>query len=80
MNADSVAQSVTIARCDRWQLHQRLSELDISCTCTSEGGLQVDINYPIELVQLQSVIQQLTASRINLIVWLERCWAADFHH
>lgn len=65
---------LTISRCDRWQACQRLQELDIPCDCRTDGHLHVEIHHPIVLLQLRSVIQQITASRTELITWLERCW------
>ncbi|MGI0488704.1 Asr1405/Asl0597 family protein [Pantanalinema rosaneae CENA516] len=65
---------LTISRCDRWQACQRLQALDILCDCRADGRLHVEIDRPIVLVQLRSVIQQLTASRSELIDWLEQCW------
>ncbi|WP_416665839.1 Asr1405/Asl0597 family protein [Egbenema bharatensis] len=70
-----VAQIVAIDRCDRWQVHHRLQELDISCTCLSDGRLQVEVDYPIAAIQLWSVARHITASRSQLANWLERCWA-----
>jgi hypothetical protein len=67
-------QMITIARCDRWQMYQRLQELDISCACLEDGRFQVDVPSPIAAMQIWSVSLQLTASRQQLIDWLERCW------
>uniref|UniRef100_A0A832H533 Uncharacterized protein n=1 Tax=Oscillatoriales cyanobacterium SpSt-402 TaxID=2282168 RepID=A0A832H533_9CYAN len=67
-------QVSTISRCDRWQASQRLQELSIPCTCSTDGQLHVEINHPIDVLQLKSVIEQLTATRPDLIHWLERCW------
>lgn len=67
-------QIVTIARSDRWQVCYRLQELDISCTCPADGNLVVDLDTPVALAQLWSVMQQLTGSRQQMIEWLERCW------
>lgn len=67
---------LTISRGDRWQVYQRLQELHIPCTCSRDGGLSVEIAHPIDILQLRSVIQQLTASRANLVGWLEQCWQA----
>jgi len=64
----------TIDRCDRWQVSQRLQELNISCQCASDGQLTIEIQHPIDILQLRSVIQQSTASRTDLLDWLERCW------
>lgn len=65
---------LTISRCDRWQACQRLQELGIPCDCRADGHLHVEINHPIVLLQVRSVIQHITASRAELIDWLNRCW------
>jgi len=67
-------QIISIARSDRWQAYHRLQELDISCTCLSDGRFQVEANSPIAVIQLWSVLQQLTCSRQQLSHWLEQCW------
>lgn len=67
-------QKLAIARCDRWQAHQRLCELDIPCTCLENGDLYAEIANPVAAVQLRSVVKQFTASRAALIDWLEVCW------
>lgn len=65
---------LTIARSDRWQVHQRLQDLHIPCTCAADGTLHVEIHHPLDIVQLRSVVHQLTAPRAHLFTWLERCW------
>lgn len=67
-------QVVSICRSDRWYVHHRLQELDIPCSCPEDGSLRVEINGAIAALQLRSVIQQLTASRQQLIAGLEQCW------
>lgn len=64
----------TISRSDRWQANQRLQELSISCCCSPDGYLQVEITLPVHILQLRSVVQQLTATRADLLDGLERCW------
>lgn len=64
----------SIHRCDRWQLCQRLQELQISAHCMADGQLKVEIQYPVDIIQLQSVAQHLSASRSQLILGLEQCW------
>jgi hypothetical protein len=68
------AQIVSIDRCDRWQAHHRLQELNISCACLEDGRLQVEVDSPIAALQLWSVLKNLTASRQTLLDRLERCW------
>lgn len=67
-------QIIQIARCDRWQLHQRLQELGIQCGHTETGQLWVEVNDPIAMLQIRSVVRQLTSSRQELAYWLESCW------
>jgi hypothetical protein len=67
-------QTLSVPRCDRWQIYHRLQELDILCTCLQDGKLQVEIHHPGEISQLWSVLQQFTASRQQLVRWLEQCW------
>jgi hypothetical protein len=68
---------LTISRCDRWQAHQRLEELELHCWCAEDGTLCVEISSVLAGIQVRSVIQQLTASRQELIAWLERCWDVE---
>jgi hypothetical protein len=70
-------QVLTIARCDRWLAYHRLQELSIPCHCNPTGHLEVEVNSPLALLQLRSVLQQLTAPRKYLVDWLESCWRID---
>ncbi len=72
-----LTQTLTISRSDRWLACQRLQELQIPCTCQPDGTLQVEIVSPLDLIQIRSVVQQLTAPRPVLLDLLERCW--DYH-
>lgn len=64
----------TVSRCDRWQAQHRLQNLSVSCRCASDGNLLVEVTSPVAALQVRSVVQQLTASRLELVSWLERCW------
>ena len=66
-----------VNQADRWQVYQRLQELDIACECSINQPLKVDIHSPTAAIQLQSVIKQFTADRQLLVEWLERCWQRD---
>ncbi|KAM3096316.1 Asr1405/Asl0597 family protein [Phormidesmis sp. 146-35] len=68
-------QILQISRGDRWIAHYRLQELSITCTLTSDGFLRVDVNNLTDILQVRSVIQQLTAPRQTLTQWLDRCWS-----
>jgi hypothetical protein len=66
---------VQITRCDRWTAYQRLQDLSIICNHPADGSLRVDVANFTEILQVRSVIQQLTAPRQTLINWLDRCWS-----
>jgi hypothetical protein len=68
------SETINVARQDRWQVYQRLQELDIACSCTLEQPLQTHIHTPADVLQVWSVIQQITAPRQELVFWLKRCW------
>lgn len=78
MNSSSpnpeTGQLVSISRSDRWQVYARLQELDIPCTCLSDGSFQAKIDTPLAALQLWSVIYQFTSSRHQLVEQLKRCW------
>lgn len=72
--SDAVHQIVQIPRYQRWQIYHRLQELNIPCSCLSDGSLQVQINNSVAAILLRSTVIQFTASRPSLIDWLQRCW------
>lgn len=69
-----VTEMVKVEWADRWQVYQRLQELDIPCWCETNQPLRVHIADAVAAVQLWSVLRQLNAPRQDLTNWLERCW------
>ncbi len=63
---------------DRWQVYQRLRELDIPCWCETNQPLKVQIDSAIAAVQLWSVMRQFTVPRCELISTLELCWQVRY--
>ncbi|MGQ9836741.1 MAG: Asr1405/Asl0597 family protein [Cyanobacteriota bacterium] len=59
---------------ERWRICRRLLELGIPSVCTSDGGLQVEVNTLLAALQVRSVVQQYTARRSELVQTLEACW------
>jgi len=59
---------------ERWRIGRRLVELGIPAVCAGEGHLQVQVDTPLALVQVRSVIRQHTARRQELVADLEACW------
>jgi hypothetical protein len=66
--------AVDVNWADRWQVYQRLKELEIPCWCETNQQLTVEIGNTTAAVQFWSVVQQFTASRQQLIRNLEVCW------
>lgn len=58
----------------RWQVYERLQSLAIACRCQAYEPLQVEVNTPLELVQVWSVVQQIAGDRPRLIERLQRSW------
>jgi hypothetical protein len=63
---------------DRWQVYQRLQELEIPCCCESNQPLTVEIGNPIAAIQLWSLMRQFTLPRQDLIWSLEKCWQSRY--
>jgi hypothetical protein len=73
-DSSSAGVEISITRSDRWQIYQRLQDLDIPCGCPNDGGLWVSIDTPLAAIQLWSVIQHHQSPRSALSGWLQRCW------
>lgn len=74
-NQQVSTHEITTVQCpDRWQVYHRLKALDISCQCKTNRPLQVKLDNTISAIQLWSVTKQCTASRQELVDWLDRCW------
>lgn len=67
-------QTVEVSWADRWQVYQRLQELDIPCCCETNQPLKVEIGNPSAAIQLWSVMRQFTISRQEQIYILKNCW------
>ncbi|OUL30646.1 hypothetical protein BV372_21235 [Nostoc sp. T09] len=63
---------------DRWQVYQRLQQLEIPCRCESNQPLTVEIGNPIAAIQLWSLMRQFTLPRQDLIWSLEKCWQSRY--
>ncbi len=64
---------VTVPLADRWPIYHRLQALDISCQCGTNQPLQVKVDDLQTAIQLWSVAKQFTASRGELVDWLNQC-------
>jgi hypothetical protein len=70
----AIVHSVNIKNTERWSVYHRLQELEIPCKCSTNQPLQVELNNPNAIAQLCYVVKQSTASRSELIGWLNQCW------
>ena len=66
---------VSIKNTERWSIYHRLQELEIPCQCSTNRPLEVELDYPTAIAQLCCVVRRSTASRSELIDWLDRCWS-----
>ncbi|MBC5794428.1 MAG: Asr1405/Asl0597 family protein [Sphaerospermopsis kisseleviana] len=64
---------IDVSWSERWQVYQRLNELDIPCHCQSNQPLQVEITNPQIAIQVWSVVRQVKAYRQDLICHLKDC-------
>ena len=73
-----IIHTVGIKNTERWSIYHRLQELDIPCNCSTNQPLQVELNNPSAIAQLCCVFKQSTASRSELIDWLDNCWEINY--
>lgn len=64
----------------RWEVFRRLKELEIDCQCSTNEPLLVNLDSPITLVQIWSVMRQLSAKQPQLVDWLNECWNVKYDH
>lgn len=69
-----ITHSVEIDFNQRWGVYHRLQELEIPCSCLTNQPLKIEIDNPRAIAQLCCVVKQSTASRSELIDWLDNCW------
>jgi hypothetical protein len=59
---------------ERWQLYERLRELEIECSCSGCQPLFMRLEGASSAIQAWSVMRQMYCSNDCLRIWLERCW------
>ena len=69
-----IVHSLGIQNTERWSIYHRLQELEMPCKCSTNQPLEVELNTPNAIAQLCCVVKQSTASRGELIDWLDDCW------
>ena len=76
--SSEIDHTIDAKRAERWEIYRRLQELEISCQCSPNQPLKVQLRHPTAAIQLWSVVRQLTASRQELVSWLNDCWQVEF--
>lgn len=59
---------------ERWDVYHRLQELGILCECSLNNPLKVYLDSPEQVILFWGVVKQITATRLELIEWLQACW------
>jgi hypothetical protein len=59
---------------ERWQVYQRLLELQVPCYCRCNHPLEVELATPLKLWQFWTVMWRVSASRDTLCDYLHECW------
>ena len=79
LNIDSSSSTHTVAidGANKWEMYHRLQALQIPCQCFIHKPLQVELNSPIAVIHLWSIVQRLTASRAQLVERLNLCWQLE---
>ncbi|MGV2826882.1 Asr1405/Asl0597 family protein [Myxosarcina sp. GI1(2024)] len=62
---------------DRWQIFHRLQALEITCGCATNQPLWARLDNVKTAIQIWSVVKQHSASRLELVDWLNRCWQIE---
>jgi hypothetical protein len=62
---------------ERWQLYNRLLELEVECYCSGSQPLQMHLAGAFSAIQAWSVLRQMYASPERLRQWLNQCWQLD---
>jgi hypothetical protein len=65
---------------DRWHMYRRLTELEVTCKCSTGEPLTVKIDTPTTVVQVWSVLRAQSLDRTQLVDWLERCFTLQTAH
>lgn len=77
-----VATVTKLDSVDRWTVYRRLQELGMTCrygrdaqpTPCQNRPMTVSVHTPTEALLVWSVVQTVTASRLQLADHLDRCW------
>jgi hypothetical protein len=75
-NANTI-KLIDLHQPERWQLYQRLQELDIECYCSGCQPLLMHLEGAFSALQAWSAMRQMYCSNDCLRNWLEQCWKIE---
>ncbi|QFZ92102.2 Asr1405/Asl0597 family protein [Synechococcus elongatus] len=58
----------------RWDCYHRCCELALDCYCTPCHPLRIQIETPLQAIQVWSICQWIQRDRPSLSNFLESCW------
>ncbi len=70
----AITTQLDVQQVNRWQVYQRLQELQVPCRCGCHRPLEVALPTPLKLWQFWNVVRRFSASRETLSHYLEQCW------
>ncbi len=74
MKTHGQEQMIPITSDDRWQVYFRLKALGVTCCCQSHQALEVQVQSPLDVIQIWAVVQAVDAPRGDRVARLERSW------
>jgi len=70
----AIKTQINVKQLERWQVYQRLVELQVPCHCGCNRPLEVELATPLKVWQFWSVVWRVSASRQTLSAYLDHCW------
>ncbi len=70
----AIKTEIDVRQLERWQVYQRLTELQVPCRCSSNQPLEVELKTPLAFWQFWTIMWRVSADRNTLTSYLESCW------
>ncbi len=78
--ASAIMTQINGKQLERWEVYQRLRELQIPCRCGCNQPLEVELRSPLTVWQFWNVMRRVFSSRETLTHYLEQCWQLPSHY
>lgn len=76
----AITTQISGKQLERWEVYQRLRELQIPCRCRCHQPLEVELTSPLMVWQFWNVTRRVFGSRETLTHYLEQCWQLPSHY